>query len=365
MGDTSTRGVLVVGVDAQGKGFGSRAHVPAVQALAETQLVGVCTSREESARAVADQLTGVRPFWDLDTALAHPAVDIVMVAVRVGLHADVATRALDAGKSVYCEWPLGLGTEEAERVAATALSRGSASAIGTQGRFSPEVRAARDAISRGAIGRPLSFQVSHLLPRFPVDSHRAWMAHQDQASGALFVASAHATDTLQFLLSPVASIAAVEATQFASDRYADSDVAFVWTASDTVSWVARLQDGCVGSAHVANTAVGGPGFSLRILGEEGQVVVLADSYASFGAPSAFLVGEDGAEPLAHRAAEGGEEISLAASDPGRNVAFALRSFVAEGVAFRPSFSDGVALHRLLDAVQTSSSTRSWVDVDHD
>ena len=362
MGDASPRGVLVVGVDAQRKGFGSRAHVPAVQALAETRLVGVCTSREASARAVADQL-GVRPFWDLDTALADPAVDIVMVAVRVGLHAEVATRALDAGKSVYCEWPLALRTDDAERVAAAALSRGAATAVGTQGRFSPEVQAAREAIGRGAIGRPLSFQVSHLLPRFPVDSHRAWMAHQDQASGALFVASAHATDTLHYLLSPVASIAAAEATRFPSDRYADTDVPFVWTASDTVSWVARLRT-AVSAARTSRTRRSGAPASRSVSSaKRGRSSSSPTRTPRSGRRAPSLWARTAREPLAPRAAAGDEEVPLAPSDPGRNIAFALRRFVAEGAAFRPSFADGVALHRLLDAVQTSSATRSWVDVD--
>jgi predicted dehydrogenase len=46
------------------------------------------------------------------------AVDVVAVTVKVSYHLELATAALDAGKAVYCEWPLGNGLKEAETLAA-------------------------------------------------------------------------------------------------------------------------------------------------------------------------------------------------------------------------------------------------------
>ena len=61
-------GVLVVGADPSGRGFGARAHVPAVEAAAGLRLVGVCTSREETARAAGTRW-GTRAFSDYREAI--------------------------------------------------------------------------------------------------------------------------------------------------------------------------------------------------------------------------------------------------------------------------------------------------------
>lgn len=44
-------------------------------------------------------------------------VDVVAVTVTVPHHLELATAALDAGKAVCCEWPLGNGLDEARRLA--------------------------------------------------------------------------------------------------------------------------------------------------------------------------------------------------------------------------------------------------------
>lgn len=357
----TTSGVLVIGADPGGRGFGARAHVPAVHALDEVELVGVCTSHEDTAHASAARFGAGRAFWDVEEAVGDPSVGLVTVAVRVGLHAGIVETAIRARKPVYCEWPLALDSVQATSLVRLAEAHGVPTAIGTQGRFSPEALAAQEAIAAGRIGRPLSFQAAHLLPRFPVASDRQWLARQDQGSGALFVANAHATDILQFLLGPIAAIAGAQATRFPDDIHPDTGERFRWTAADTVSWVARLGDGTIGSGHVSNTTSPGVGFSLRIVGEEGQLVLTTDAYASFGAPHLGIgrAGNDLLQPVAVAEPKG---LQLGRSHPGRNVALALRAFVRDGDRFRPSFADGAALHRVLEAIERSDAQGTWVEL---
>jgi predicted dehydrogenase len=58
------------------------------------------------------------------SALSNDAVDVVAVTVKVPDHLELATAALDPGKAVYCEWPLGNGLTEAETLAALAKRKG-------------------------------------------------------------------------------------------------------------------------------------------------------------------------------------------------------------------------------------------------
>src|SRR5581483_33212 len=147
--------VLVVGADAAAEGWGARAHIPAVLAHPALELEAICTSRAETAENAAARWGARRWFADFEEAVATPDVDLVTVAVRVGLHSPIVRAAAEAGKPVYCEWPLGLSAAEASELAAAADAV--PTAVGLQGRFSPAVRYARELLDSRAFGRPLTF----------------------------------------------------------------------------------------------------------------------------------------------------------------------------------------------------------------
>ena len=80
------------------------------------EITALSTSRRESADA-AGKLFGVPLAFDNHQELVNsPAVDVVAVTVKVPHHLELAT-APEAGKAVYCEWPLGNGFKEAEILA--------------------------------------------------------------------------------------------------------------------------------------------------------------------------------------------------------------------------------------------------------
>src|SRR2546430_16499828 len=69
---------------------------------------------------------------------------------------ELASAAIAAGKSVYSEWPLGNGLEEAIRMADLARGKPLSTSVGLQARFSPVIRCVRDLIAEGHIGEVLS-----------------------------------------------------------------------------------------------------------------------------------------------------------------------------------------------------------------
>ncbi len=75
-------------------------------------------------------------------------VDVVAITVKVPYHLELATAALDAGKAVYCEWPLGNGLIEAETLAALAKKKGVLAVAGLQARSAPSVAYVRDLIKQ-------------------------------------------------------------------------------------------------------------------------------------------------------------------------------------------------------------------------
>jgi predicted dehydrogenase len=86
-------------------------------------------------------------------------VDLVVVAVKVPHHRELILPALEAGKMILCEWPLGNGLAEAEELAAVAEAQGVRTFVGLQARAAPPVRYVRDLIADGYVGEVLSTSI--------------------------------------------------------------------------------------------------------------------------------------------------------------------------------------------------------------
>ncbi len=97
-------------------------HAVEVPGLTLTAIVG-----RESSREKLDDLAAAHGiplvFTDLDECLADTRIDTVWVALPNVLHADVARRALLAGKNVICEKPFVLRLEELAELRALAAER--------------------------------------------------------------------------------------------------------------------------------------------------------------------------------------------------------------------------------------------------
>src|SRR3954468_5507225 len=107
--------VGIVGASAS-RGFASIAHIPALHALPQFEIAAVCTTRPETAQAAARHYGAPLAFSDPDEMARHPDVDLVTVSVKVPDHYRPVMAAIEAGKHVYCEWPLGRDTDEANRM---------------------------------------------------------------------------------------------------------------------------------------------------------------------------------------------------------------------------------------------------------
>src|SRR5580700_7958430 len=145
--------VGIVGANAKAS-WAKVSHVPAINGLPGLRLAAVATRSEQSAREAAEAFGADRWFSDPFAMIRDERIDLVTIAVKVPAHRELVLAALDAGKAVYCEAPLGRTVAETAEMASTIGSPHTA--IGLQGRLNPAVRRAAQLLSAGAIGRPLS-----------------------------------------------------------------------------------------------------------------------------------------------------------------------------------------------------------------
>ena len=108
------------------------------------------------------ELKNVAAYAELDDLLADEQIDLVDVTLPTYLHADVAIRALRAGKHVLCEKPMALRLSDCKRMVAAAEPAGGRG----QGAGNKKKRTSRDSSAPPLAPSPLLF-IAHVLPFFP------------------------------------------------------------------------------------------------------------------------------------------------------------------------------------------------------
>ena len=122
-------------------------------------------------------------FSDPAQLAQHPDVDLVTVCVKVPDHFAPVMAAIDAGKHVYSEWPLGRNNRRSSDKCTLQRSRKICicHAVGLQGRASPSIKYVRDLIAEGYIGKPLSARCSSTQANWGATLDRAYRRIQPTA----------------------------------------------------------------------------------------------------------------------------------------------------------------------------------------
>jgi predicted dehydrogenase len=122
------------------------------------QVAAVCDPVPGRADAVAERFGVPQAFADLESLLAAGGVDAVSIASPIGLHHAQARLALEAGMHVHVNKTLSTTVEEADDLIALAAARELGLVASPGEALRPQLRAIRELIAGGAIGR-LAFAV--------------------------------------------------------------------------------------------------------------------------------------------------------------------------------------------------------------
>ena len=341
-------GVGVIGAN-PARGWASFSHVPAVKALEGLDLRAVATSDAASAKRAEDAF-GVIGYADPRALIADPAIDLVTVAVRVPAHRELVEAALNAGKHVYCEWPLGRDLAEVEAIRDTAASAGVRVALGLQARMNPALRRAAELVESGAIGRVLGARLYTETMAFGPKQSEADSYLEDQANGAthLTIHGGHAMDAVIAVLGPWSDVTALLSTQFPTISVGAK--ALSRTIPDDVRLLARLRSQGALSLEVAGGRTDRSVFRFEITGE--RATLRLEGGAPRGFQSGILVlkldGKTQAVPEAAAANLPDTAVNVA------GVYAALRDDIVRGTATAPGFDHAVRLTRLCDDVLASA-----------
>lgn len=193
-------------------------------------------------------------------ACMDAGIDAVEICTPSDSHAALIEAAARAGKAIFCEKPIALSLDDADRALAAVDRNGVLLQIGFMRRFDPAYLEARRLIDAGEIGRPLTFRSASLDGS--ISPSRDFLAR----CGGIFVDVAlHDFDLARWLMRD--EVVAVHAVGSVLVHHVLREVDDVDNAAVTL----RFAGGGIGMVQVSHTAVHGYEIATEVLGDRGGV----------------------------------------------------------------------------------------------
>ncbi|RJT96578.1 gfo/Idh/MocA family oxidoreductase [Arthrobacter frigidicola] len=270
--------VGLIGASAANPGWGTFAHLPAIQGLSDYRLTAVSTSRADTAKA-AGEAYGVPGFGSASELIQHPDVDLVVVAVKVAYHREIILEALAAGKMVYSEWPLGVNLAEATELAEAATAAGVRTIIGLQGRFAPEVQYLRDLIADGYVGEVLSssLQGTSVSWAETTTSAQSYLFSEENGATPLTVTTLNALDITAAVLGEPTDLETRLTRYSRPVRVTDTGEDLTGSTPRHVSIRGRVGEAPISIEYRGGTTRG-EGLRWVITGTEGELVLSSPTF---------------------------------------------------------------------------------------
>lgn len=361
--------VGVVGLSASG-GWAAAAHVPALAGLDGYELRALSAGSDESARAAGEKYAVPLTFGSAEELARSEEVDLVVVTVRVPRHLELIRPALEAGKTVFSEWPLGADLAQAEELADLARRRGLLTAVGLQARSAPPLRYLRDLVAEGYVGRVLSTSMlgSGGYWGATYDDGHTYLLDATSGATLLSIPFGHSVDALAMVLGEFREVTALMENLRPAVTHVTSGAVAAKSTDDQIAVTGLLESGAVAAVHFRGGASRATGFHWEINGTDGDLVVKADQ-AQWWWGRLRLYGARGDDghltglPVPARYERSLTQWTGRAAEPAYGVAHEyallrdqLTGNLAPDTDGVPDFRHAVHRHRMLEKVQEAART---------
>ncbi len=251
-----------------GSGLQGRRRAAALDHEHDDCLVLVADVHYAAAEKLASRY-GCRALPDWRSVVESDAIDAVIVCTPPNLHAEIAIAALDAGKHVLCEKPLGRTLAEAEAIVTAAQRSGRCLKCGFNHRHYPHIERARRWYDQGLIGDAIFVRCRHGIGGRS-GYEREWRAQREiSGGGQLMDQGLHGLDLARWFLGEFTHATGILTTSFWEiDPLEDNAFALL-----------RTDSGKIASLHCSWTQWKNL-FSFELYGRDGYIAIegLGGSY---------------------------------------------------------------------------------------
>ncbi len=379
-------GIGVVGFGWMGLAHSrSCARIPSVfpEVPFELELV-VCADDAEASRAQARRALGFRDTTDdWRVVVEHPEVDVVFVCAPNMLHEPVSVAAVEAGKQVFCEKPVGGTPAQTVRIERAARRAGAVTGVGYNYRWAPLVQYAKRLIDEGALGtitnyRGRFFSMYGSDPMGPL----SWRFLADQAGhGVSSDILSHSIDLAHMLVGPIARVVGTGETFIrerplpkpgATSHYArgqPGDPTGEVTNEDYFGALVEFENGARGAFEASRSIVGPQSQNaFEVYGTEGS---LEWNFETMNEMKLFLANDrargyttvyGGDSHPYHGRFVPGDANAIGYEDLKVIEDFEYLSAVAQGHSHAPGFEEALHYVSVQAALLESWESRRWVEV---
>ena len=377
-----------IGVGVIGMGWMGRVHTSSYRRVVEhfpdlgvRPRLAIASDVAEERREHARRIGFAATTDDWRAVVDHPDVEAISVTAPNNLHREMAVAAIEAGKHVWVEKPVGRGLEDTLAVRDAARRTEVVTGVGFCYRFAPALRHARRLIRDGALGEVNHYRGVFLCDyaKLP-DSAASWRFFRaDAGSGALGDLMAHVVDMAHYLVGPIEDLSGRTATMIARrprlpvghgthfSRVADAELVDVEN-EDWAGALFRFEGGPYGWLEASRVIVG-PRTKLRVE-VHGTRGALAWELERMNELERYSLAEDGGDEGYTTVLVGPEHPDFGAFQPGAGVPMGYddlrvleaRSFLAnvrDGEQRQPGIDEMVACARVLEAIERSNRSGRW------
>jgi predicted dehydrogenase len=239
------------------------------------RIVGVATSRPETAEKAAGELGCNVWTADYRELLARDDVDLVDVCVPNRWHEEIVLAAARAGKHIYCEKPLAMNVAEAQRMVDAVAKAGVHAQMTFNFRFFPAITRARQLMDEGFLGRIFSFRGRYYRASYiDYDKPLSWRLRKEIAGGgALFDLGSHILDLIHYLLGEFDSVQATLDTLIRERPVAPGAAERAPVTVDDIALLhARMANHALGLIEISRMGTGATNdLQIEIFGDKGAL----------------------------------------------------------------------------------------------
>ncbi len=337
-----------------------------------TRLVGVATSRTETAQKAVEQAGFQFGTTDWRELCQCDDIDIIHICTPNDQHCEQLLTSMEAGKHIYCDKPLVVHPHEITAVENALSGWKGKGQVTLQNRFSPPALRAKQLIEQGFVGDVTSLKADYLHSG-SVDPHRkmGWKQLKSAGGGVLQDLGSHLLDLVDWLTGPVVECLTVNRVLYPTRPGPDGAPTPV-EAEDQSVMLVRLADGGLGTLEVTKIATGAEDeLRIEICGTRGAVRFNSmdpnylEAY-SLDAPERPLGGTRGWNRIATvqryepPAGFPGPKFSFGWTRMHMHCLYTFLDAIAQDRQPDPDIRRGLHLQRMLAAAAESAQNGAWV-----
>lgn len=311
--------------------------IPAIQSSLYGDVVAISSRNATNAQQVADELGVARAHASYEALLADPEVDAIYNPLPNHLHVPWSIKALEAGKHVLCEKPLGLNAADIQPLLDAAQRYPHLKVMEAfMYRFHPQWDKAHELVTNGSIG-----QVRSIHSHFSYNNREQENIRNnaDMGGGALMDIGCYSISLSRYL--------------FQSEPLRVFGHIMPYPGYEVDCFVSGIMEFADGTAtFTASTKIEGHQY-MEASGESGSVFL----------PVPFSPVADTTTKLLIKRNDHREELVIPSCDHYRNMADAFAASVFNQQPVPTPLSDALANMKIIDAVFASAAKGTWVNLD--